>query len=216
MTLQRFNSPFPALIDDARETELEPLSQQDYVLLKAGMPDRRSLLITKCLRALGVRISELLNVTMADIRADDPFLAIAIKRGKKPETTRWEWTFVPPELAIELRDWVSGLQLRGDQPLFPGQTVTGKRLRPLTRAMYWHTFKGVADRELGRKAHPHQLRGLYVKTVALLTMQEGVAPSIAVASKMVGHVDIKTTMHHYFALTRQERQEIQRRIGEWV
>jgi integrase len=217
MTLQRIDHNLPA-ITASPEDKAEPLSQQDYVAIKSQLTTRadptigrRDLLVVKGLRATGLRIREFLRVTGADVGQQGQFVGIHIRRGKQGNDTdggrkyRWEWVYLPIEYGLEYREWVAAMAVRGSAPVFDVSVRTVER-----------NFRDAAEKALGRRAHPHQLRGLYSMTVARIAKDFDLGMNLEVSAIMLGHSSIKTTRGYYTALTTEVRQEIQRRVGEFV
>ena len=170
------------------------LSQEEYELLKQGMTRVRDLLICKMLRGTGLRINELMRLQPEQVKVNGPEVSVMIRRSKRPQAV-WEYVPIQPTLGVELVDWIKGNAIR------PGAKVFAVSDRQVRRV-----FAEAGRRGIGRPVHPHELRGLYIKT-----MLDGGLP-VAVAAKMVGHADVRTTMKHYYELTAAQRREIQRRI----
>lgn len=210
MTLRRIDHSLPA-IRQHEDDKAEPLSQQDYVALKEACKNRRDLLVVKGLRATGLRIAEFLRVEAVDVAQDGQFVGLHIRRGKQAldangqRSHKWEWVYLPPEYGLEYREWMAGMGRRGNNLVFDVTPRTIER-----------NVKAAAEQALGRPAHPHQLRGLYTMTVASIARELDLGLNLEVAGIMVGHTTIKTTRAYYTALTREVKQEIQRRVGAFV
>ena len=67
-------------------------------------------------------------------------------------------------------------------------------------------FEKAGIAAIGRPVQPKEFRSFFVQT-----MVDGGVP-VAMASKMVGHEDIRTTQAHYYALSADRR----RVIGEGI
>ena len=67
-------------------------------------------------------------------------------------------------------------------------------------------FDKAGNASIGRPVRPKEFRSFFVQT-----MVDGGVP-MAMASKMVGHEDIRTTQGHYYALSADRR----RVIGEGI
>lgn len=174
----------------------EVLSQEEYQALKGGFSKRRDLLVCKVLRGTGLRIAEVLRLTPEIVGQDGPSAYVLAKRGKKKKGQRtWTRVTLPPELGIELRDWIRG---QGVQP--------GQRVFAVTARQVRNAFAKAGLASIGRSVHPHELRALYIKYLV-----DNRVP-VEAAAKLVGHNDVRTTMEHYYDLTRDQREAIQRRI----
>lgn len=173
----------------------EPLTQADYEALKGALKNWRDILLAKTLRATGIRVSETIALLPGNMGEDGPFHFLLVRRGKKRGKPVWERVYLPPQLGVELRDYIRG------QRLGAGQTIFG-----IKRRMVGYIFAQAGLLALGRPVSPHEFRGLYIKTLL-----DGGLP-VAAAAKMVGHADPKTTAQWYYELTREQRAEIQRRI----
>jgi integrase len=181
------------------EVAEDPLTQRDYELMKAAMPKWRDLLILKCLRSTGVRINELLSITPQHVRSDGVGIEFLIKRGKKRHKDGAQVIYepmpLPPELAVEVLAWVKGNGYRATQKIFP---ITDRQVR--------NVFAAAGLSAIGRRVHPHELRGLYIKWL----MDAGL--NVSAAAKMVGHEDVRTTQKHYYKLSADDRRRIQSEI----
>jgi integrase len=176
-------------------TKTEPLSQSDYERIKAHLPEYKYLLLTKVLRNTGLREAEVMRRTAEYFYQDGPFHFIRTTRGKKKGEPVWEDVALHPEVGLEVQAYIKGNGIR------PGQLVFA-----FTPRQYQRVFREASLQAIHRPAKPHQLRHLYTKTLV-----DGGVP-IAVAQKMLGHEDEKTTLKHYYDLTREERSEIARRM----
>lgn len=194
MTLARIETAIQPI-----NVAVDPLTQADYDNLKAEMPGYRDLLILKCLRGVGVRINELLRITPMYIRDDGVGLEFLIKRGKKKlkegDQIIYEPMPLPPELGIEVRAWVKGHGFKASDRIFP---IGDRQVR--------NVFAKAGYKAIGRRVHPHELRGLYITWL----MNNGL--NVNATAKMVGHEDPRTTQKHYYKLTADERRRIQREI----
>lgn len=78
--------------------------------------------------------------------------------------------------------------------------------RKLTQRGLRFIFEKTGREAIGRPVSPKMFRSFFVQT-----MVDGNVP-MAMASKMVGHEDIRTTQSHYYALSADHR----RIIGEGI
>jgi integrase len=121
-------------------------------------------------------------------------VSILIQRKKKRRRS-WEALPLQPELAVELRDYIRGNSVKPGERVFP---IGDRQVRNI--------FYQAGLSAIGRRVHPHEFRHLYIKSL----IDEGIP--VAVASKMVGHASVETTMGHYYELTEAQRAEVQRRV----
>jgi len=177
------------------DIEPEPLLQRDYELVKGALKKWRDVLICKLLRATGLRVSEVLALRPENFREEGIYFVLYVRRGKKPSKNKFERVYLPPQLGVELRDYIKG-----------NRVLAGERIFPITDRQVRNIFYRAGLEAIGRRVHPHEFRGLYIKTL----LDGGLPP--AAAAKMVGHASSKTTERWYYELTREQRWEIQRRI----
>ncbi len=180
--------------------EEQPLTLQDYRLIKEALiegkaTDTRNVLICQALFGTGLRISELLRVTPAHISEAGPDTILFAYRGKRNKKERWTPLPLNPELAMRLKDYIRGLRIPLDSPVFRIQDRQVRRI-----------VSEASLKALGRSINPHQFRKLYVKVLV-----DGGLPITAVAN-MVGHKNHVTTQEWYYDLTLDQRKEINRRI----
>ena len=183
------------LVVVSSQIEPEPLTQTDYEKIKGALKSLRDILLCMTLRATGLRISEVLRVQVDHMEREGPVVTLLIYRGKKGNKTHWERIYLPPQLGTLLWGYVKGNDMN-----------PGERIFKLQRRAVGYIFAKAGKAAIGRPVHPHEFRGLYTKTLI-----DGGLP-VEAAAKMLGHDDIRTTMKHYYDLTRGQREEIQRRI----
>lgn len=174
--------------------KVDPLDREQYERLKGGFRRYRDLLICKCLRGTGLRIAELMRLQPEQIVRDGADVAILIKRGKTFPPV-WETQFLPPQLAMELQDYVRG-----------NHCLPGEQIFKVTTRQVQRSFAEAGRAAIGRDVHPHEMRHLYIKTL----LEAGLP--VEVAAKMVGHKDPRTTFRVYYNLTAQQRAEITKRM----
>ena len=187
-------TPETSLVVVGSQIEPEPLTQADYEKIKGVLKSYRDLLLCMTLRATGLRINELLRIQADHIQRDGPTISLLIRRSKKGNN-QWEHMYLPPQLGIQLAEYVKGNSI-----------LPGERVFQIGDRMVRYIFAKAGQTAIGRPVHPHEFRHLYTKTLI-----DGGLP-VEAAAKMLGHDDIRTTMKHYYDLTRAQREEIQRRI----
>ena len=192
----------PALIgaDIAQDT----LTQDEYEALKAALPSWRDRLICMLLRNTGLRINELLKLPAAHCVLDGPSFIVYIERSKKKQTV-YEALYLNPSLGVQLRDYIKGNNYTLTEPIFGGGN-NQRDARKITQRGLRFIFDKTGREAIGRPISPKAFRSFFVQT-----MVDGNVP-MAMASKMVGHEDIRTTQSHYYSLSADRR----RIIGEGI
>ncbi len=203
MTIQPFNPSPPVLIDDpvAQDT----LTQGEYEAFKAALPSWRDRLIAMVLRNTGLRINEVLALEVRHCMLDGPTFIVYVQRSKKRNTTSLEPIYINPGLGVQLRDYIKGQQMALTDRVF-GNTGTSRGSIKITARGLRFVFEKAGIASIGRAVQPKEFRSFFVQT-----MVDGGVP-MAMASKMVGHEDIRTTQAHYYALSADRR----RVIGEGI
>ncbi len=161
------------------------------------------------LRNTGLRINELLSLPGAHCALERPSYVIHVVRSKKRKgietTTIFEPIYLNPCLGVQLRDYIKGNNYILTEPIFGG--VDNRRdARKIPQRGLRFVFKKTGEQILGRPISPKSFRSFFVQS-----MVDGNVP-MAMASKMVGHEDIRTTQAHYYALSADRR----RIIGEGI
>ena len=203
MSLANHNAGFPpALIgtDIAQDT----LTQDEYEAFKAVLPSWRDRLICMLLRNTGLRINELLKLTAAECSIEGPSYIIYIRRSKKKQTV-YEPLYINSGLGVQLRDYIKGNNYTMSEPIFGGGG-NKRDTRKITQRGLRFIFEKAGREAIGRPISPKAFRSFFVQT-----MVDGNVP-MAIASKMVGHEDIRTTQAHYYNLSAERR----RIIGEGI
>jgi len=192
----------PALVgaDIARDV----LTQDEYEAFKAALPSWRDRLICMLLRNTGLRVNELLQLPLAHCQLGGPSYIIYIQRSKK-KTKIFEAIYINPGLGVQLRDYVKGNDISLDEPIFGGGS-NKRDARKITQRGLRFVFDKVGRQAIGRTITPKMFRAFFVQT-----LEDGGIPP-AMASKMVGHEDIRTTQTHYYGLNADRR----RIIGEGI
>ena len=172
------------------------LSQREYELLRDAMPTTRDQLICKVLRATGRRISEVLRCRVSEMVFNGPEVGLYLTRSKK-RTEKPVYTLVPLPLGLGtlLRDYVKGNSLAPDQSIFG---ITSRQVE--------RVFVVASMRALGRRAHPHELRGVYATDLI-----DGGVPIEAVAH-LLGHANPRTTQEYYYRMNADKIRAIQMRV----
>lgn len=168
------------------------LSRTEVLALLAA-PDastwygRRDRVLLALLYNTGARVSELINVRVADVTLDvTPMLRLHGKGRKQRTVPLWK------ETAAAVRHWLQYAELRTDQPLVPS-----RHGRPMTRtnvaervALAVTAATKQCPQLQGRRVSPHTLR----HTTAMHLLQSGV--DITIIALWLGHESPATT-HGY-------------------
>lgn len=144
-----------------------------------GIRDR---LIIEFLYSCGVRVSELVNLTLDNVRIKEQFVHVLGKGGKE--------RIVPfgdraKALLDSYRGWARPVLLKGrlNDHLF-----LNFRGEPLTRKGVWKLLKGYARRSgIKKNIKPHMLRHSF----ATHLIQNGA--DLRIVQELLGHADISTT-----------------------
>jgi len=170
--------PLPKVLSEA---EVEALLQSPDLSVPLGV---RNKAMFELLYATGLRVSELVGLTLPQLRLDEGFL-IAFGKGSKER-------LVP--VGENAEEWV-GTYLRDVRPQLYRKQSQGRhqtvfvnfRGRPLTRMGFWKILKQHA-REVGvKEVSPHVLRHSF----ATHLLEHGA--DLRAVQVMLGHADISTT-----------------------
>ncbi len=169
------------------------LTQSEYEAFRDALPNWRDRLIAMVLRNTGLRINEVLGLTVRQCNLDGPASLIYVQRSKKRTVdVPYEPVYLQPGLGVQLRDYIKG------QGRTPTDRVFDIKIRGLR-----YIFADAGRRSIGRPVTPKEFRSFFVRT-----MVDVLGVPMAAASKMVGHADIKTTQKHYYELDADRRQAI--------
>ena len=208
MTLANRATPLPPALVGA-EVAQDTLTQDEYEAFKAALPSWRDRLICMMLRNTGLRINELLSLPGAHCALGGPSYVIHVVRSKKRKgietTTVYEPIYINPGLGVQLRDYIKGNNYTMTEPIFGGGD-NQLDARKITQRGLRFIFEKTGRESIGRPISPKAFRSFFVQT-----MVDGNVP-MAMASKMVGHEDIRTTQAHYYVLSADRR----RAIGEGI
>lgn len=150
------------------------------------------------LRNTGLRVNELLKISAQYCTLEGPSYIIWIQRSKKSSQIVHEPIYINPGLGVHLRDYLKGNNYTLTEPIFGGGNDK-RDARKLTDRGLRFVFKMAGEKVLGRPISPKAFRSFFVQT-----MVDGNVPMV-MASKMVGHEDIRTTQSHYYALSADYR-----------
>lgn len=172
----RIGRPLPAALT---ETDVEALLAAPRIAEPLGLRDRAML---ELLYATGLRVSELVNLKLAEVNTRQGVLRTQGKGGKV--------RLVP--LGEEALDWLNRYLREARPVLLRGQSCDAvfvtRRGGPLTRQAFWYLIKRHA-RQAGIIAHlsPHTLRHSF----ATHLLNHGA--DLRVVQMLLGHSDLSTT-----------------------
>jgi site-specific recombinase XerD len=148
---------------------------------------RRDVVLLTTLYNTGARVSEVTALRVADVLLDRQTSLLLHGKGRK-ERLAPLW----PNTARSLRDWLTFIRGRPEDPLFPNRQ--GKALnRSGVRQRLDEAVRAAAQRcpsLAGKRVSPHSLR----HTTAMHLLQAGV--DLTVIALLLGHEDVATT-HRY-------------------
>ena len=194
MTIIHRNTNLPAIPTLDAPMVRDTLTQPEYEAFRDALKNWRDRLICMVLRNTGLRLNEVLGLQVRFCSLptlENPASVLLIKRSKKRTEARYEPLYINPSLGVQLRDFIKGNFLK------PADLVFNIKARGLRTA-----FEKAGITALGRPVQPKEFRAFFVQT-----MVDGGVP-MAMASKMVGHDDIRTTQKHYYKLSAVKRQVI--------
>ena len=194
MTIIHRNTNLPAIPTLDAPMVRDTLTQPEYEAFRDALKNWRDRLICMVLRNTGLRLNEVLGLQVRFCSLptlENPASVLLIKRSKKRTEARYEPLYINPSLGVQLRDFIKGNFLK------PADLVFNIKARGLRYA-----FEAAGIAALGRPVQPTEFRAFFVQT-----MVDGGVP-MAMASKMVGHDDIRTTQKHYYKLSAVKRQVI--------
>jgi len=138
----------------------------------------------------GLRLSELVNLTWADVHLGTGAHVTCLGKGRKQRATPLD-----PQTVVVLRSWLAQTPSHSDQPLFP--TRSGHRLSPdaVQRRLTHHaaTAAGTQPSLAGKKVSPHTLR----HTAAMRLLNAGVDSTVI--ALWLGHETVATTQIYIHA-----------------
>ena len=191
MTIMHRDTNLPAIPTLGIPVMRDTLTQPEYEAFRDALTNWRDRLICMVLRNTGLRINEVLALQVRFCVLDGPSSIIYIQRSKKRREAELEPIYINPSLGVQLRDYIKGKFLKPIDLVFD---IKARGLR--------YAFESAGMKSLGRPVQPKEFRSFFVQT-----MVDGGVP-MAMASKMVGHDDIRTTQKHYYNLSSVKRQAI--------
>ena len=185
-----------ALPKDDEVSDSELLTNEEYELMlghiKIGPMGTRNRHLLHVLRHSGLRISEVLALTPADIRSDDQGLAfVYVTRLKKRSKTKREPHYVKGTVLQDVYDYARHNGIPAHSRIFP-----------FNRSAAFKIVRKIAQAALGRSISPKAFRKLFVTDLA----DKGVP--IETVAHLVGHTNPVVTFNWYRKLTSKKRAEL--------
>lgn len=214
MTIQSFHGsvserpPIQPLIELDAPVATDVLTQTEYEVFRDALPTWRDRLIAMLLRNSGIKVNELLSLEVRHYVLDGPSFIIYIRRSKKRNATTYQPIYINPGLGVQLRDYIKGRFMGQTEQVF-GNAGSTRGSNKITARGLRFVFAKAGTESLGRPVQPKEFRSFFVQT-----MVDGGVP-MAMASKVVGYEDTRTTQKHYYALSADRRRVI-RVIGEGI
>ena len=181
------------------------LTQAEYERFRDTLPNWRDRLIAMVLRNTGLRVNEVLGLLVKECALDGPTSIMYVHRLKKRREIQYDPIYINPGLGVQLSDYIRGQQMALTDQVF-GNSGSSRGSHKITARGLRFVFEKAGIASIGRPVQPKEFRSFFVQT-----MVDGGIP-MAMASKMVGHEDMRTTQAHYYALSGDRR----RVIGEGI
>jgi integrase/recombinase XerD len=158
----------------------KPVSTTDFEKLLNAVDTTevglRDLAILRLFDSCGLRCSELVSLTMADLHLDEGYVVVRHGKGDKDR-------FVPIDAsgAKALSDYIR---------VWPALYPQEKRVFPLTRMRVWQVLQALCERAKITPKHPHQLRHRFGSelTKSGLEMRD--------VADLMGHSSVDTTLQY--------------------
>jgi len=188
------------------ERRADPLSHDEAQQLLRAIPrytiaGQRDRILFHLFLDTGLRISEMLNLTVADCRLDIPAIIVRHGKGDKDRTVP-----LSDEMAAQLRYYLTAVRPALARPQSPSNVWLSSYGRPLahttlrSRLRYYARLAGLE----GRRLYPHKLRATFA------TRLDQVGTNVTVIQELMGHADIKTTSHYVGIASQAMRDAINR------
>jgi len=131
-----------------------------------------------------------------------PDYYVYVVRSKKRDTQPvYEPLYLTSNLGVQLRNYIMGNRYEPRDTVF-GQLQGGRDSRKISQRGLRFVFAKAGVASIGRSVNCKEFRSLFVQQM----VDSGVP--MAMAAKMVGHEDRRTTQKHYYELTRDRRRII--------
>ncbi len=174
-------------------SEKEELSKQEYVALvrtAERKKDERLSLLLQTICGTGIRVSEIIYITVESVRQGE---AIVSCKGKVRKV------FIAPELRKKL------VRYAQKRSIISGALFVTKSGKPMDRSNIWRAMKNLC-REAGvspNKVYPHNLRHLFARVFYRLNKD------IARLADILGHSNLNTTRLYIITTGEEHRRCIE-------
>jgi integrase len=169
--------------------------EMELIRLELYSHDERYGLIFDISETCALRRQEVLNIKAGDITLTDGDMFIIITHGKGNKERK---VFVKDDIALLILDYLKDNPMNLSDYLFESRIRKGY---PMDKTNWNKAFTKACLKAVGKKFHPHQLRG----TRATTWYDQGV--DIAKIQQRLGHSDISTTMLYIKPDARQNLKE---------
>lgn len=168
------------------------LTEGEYKRIIEHCNNKRDELIIQMLVNTGVRVSELLSLTIQDINRKDIYI--------KGKGSKYREIIISPQLRQKIREYIEEYRLNTDEEkLFTGKRGALKR-DAINKMLLKYAKKAHVRKE---KAHPHSCRHLFGKRLA----DKGI--SLDIIQTCLGHENIATTAIY----TKRSKEELERTLA---
>ena len=169
---------------------------------------RRDYALLALMYLAGLRESEVVQLTVADVDLDGLSLYICHGKGAKDRRVP-----ITPRLVRILRLWIDGWRARSlgaDSPwlflhMWSHDKFNGQPLHPKA---IWNLVRNKVVPVLGRKVTPHSFRHSYATHI----YEE--SADLNLTKSLLGHVSIATTAIHAHVTPRKQREKLADYLGE--
>ncbi|CAI3195266.1 tyrosine-type recombinase/integrase [Clostridium neonatale] len=167
------------------------LTEGEYKRIIEQCNNKRDELIIQMLVNTGVRVSELLSLTIQDINRKEIYI--------KGKGSKYREIIISPQLRQKIREYIKEYRLDTDkEKLFTGKRGALKR-DAVNKMLLKYAKKAHVRKE---KAHPHSCRHLFGKRLA----DKGI--SLDIIQTCLGHESIATTAIY----TKRSKEELERTL----
>lgn len=170
------------------EAELPEVFSEEEVasLIKAPSPETslgaRDLAMFEIMYSCGLRVSELLELTLASMNWDDGSLLVKGKRGKE------RWVPMGKFAQKALKAYIEGARPQLMRGRYHDHVFVNQRGLQLTRQGFWKLLKSYSEKlRFKKRLHPHILRHSFASHM----LDRGA--DLRSIQELLGHVDISTT-----------------------
>lgn len=187
------------------ERRADPLTPEEARRLVTAIPrytlaGQRDRVLFRLFLDTGLRVSEMLNLTVADCRLDLP--AVIVRHGKGDKDRVVPLTAQRAQMLQEYLETVRPALARRDSPPAVWLSLAGRPLAATScrdRLRYYARLAGLE----GRRIYPHKLRATFA------TRLDRAGTNVTVIQELMGHADIKTTSHYVGVAGKEMRAAVE-------